>query len=168
MSGLLNAAGLKGPTLAGFVTFIQTVMQVPATAIPSPATDPNVALCYNIAVDLVNSAIAQVSGDMYILAVNNLAASNLVNYYPDPIGAPNVAGSSPAAPFFANLRNMWKLNSFVAGVVNSSSDEGTSQSLEMPEWASKLSIADLQYLKDPYGRHYMQIAQRFGSLWGLS
>jgi hypothetical protein len=117
-----------------------------------------------VAITLVNPYLQQVptpapnQGLIYMLAVYNLGASNLLNWFPD----------TPPSTFFADARKGYGINSFVAGVVTASSDEGTSNSLTTPEWASNLTIANLQQLKDPFGRQYLAFAADYGSLWGIS
>ena len=50
----------------------------------------------------------------------------------------------------------------------SASDEGTSTALLNPEFMKTLTLQNLQALKDPYGRTYLQFAQSFGPVWGLT
>lgn len=129
---------------------------------------------YNVAIALVNQALANVVVDptsgmtIYGLAVYNLAGSNLLNFAQDLPGAAIIPGSDPQQPFFAYTRAKWNMTSFVSGVVQSTSDEGTSMSLVVPEQLKELTLANLQNLKDPYGRVYLQFAQDYGTLWGLS
>ena len=52
--------------------------------------------------------------------------------------------------------------------MSSSSDNGTSASIMDSELLKNLSLADLTYLKDPFGRQYLAFAMRFGQQWGLS
>jgi hypothetical protein len=56
----------------------------------------------------------------------------------------------------------------VAGVIGSSADETTSESLVVPEAMKNLTLQNLQNLKTPYGRQYLYFAQAFGTNWGLS
>ena len=60
------------------------------------------------------------------------------------------------------------INSFVAGVIESSADESTSQSMKVPDQFEGLTIADLQNLKTPWGRTYLGIAQSIRTDWGIS
>lgn len=133
-----------------------------------PDSSPWIPFAYQIALDLVNATIAAVSSDMYALAVYNLGGSNLLEYAQDLPGAPNVLLSQPPAPYFANARQVFNLNSFVPGVITASTDEATSQTLVVQEAAKNFTMADLQYLKTPYGRTYLSIAQKYGQLWGVS
>lgn len=71
--------------------------------------------------------------------------------------------------FFANVRQKLKLNSFVPGVVGSTSDLSTSVGLDNPDFFKHLTLADLQLLKTPYGRQYLSLAQKYGpTIWGLT
>ena len=157
------------PTLAGFQSFVTNVMAVPATAVNINGTD--VATAYQIAYDTVNTDLAILTDsattyDLYSLAVYNLAASNLINYAQDIPGSPT---SADGLTYFAEIRSQLGLNSFRAGVINATSDVSTSTSLSVPAALENLSIGDLQLIKDPYGRRYLAIAQKYGSsLWGIS
>mgnify|MGYP003341841371 CR=1 FL=1 len=62
------------------------------------------------------------------------------------------------------FRSAYQLKSFVSGVVSFAGDEGTQSTLTVPEALKGLTIGNLQNLKTPYGRTYLQIAQDFGSL----
>lgn len=154
------------PTPAGFLAWVRAAMQITPAQLP----DSSIFLTYafNVAVDIVNLALAQASPDIYTLAVYNLGGSNLVNYAPDPPGAPPVPGSNPPLPFFAKLRATYGTADFVAGVVQASGDQGTNNSLLVQDALKTITLADLQLLKDPWGRTYLQFAQKFGTLWGLT
>lgn len=79
------------------------------------------------------------------------------------------AGATVTEYFFARLRSQWKLASFAPGVVASSSDVSTSASLINPEFFANLRLLDLQLLKTPFGRRYLELAQAYGPvIWGLS
>lgn len=155
-----------GPTLAGFLEFIRNVMQITTTVLPD--SSPVIPVAFSVACQLANPQMAQASGELYTLAVYNLAGSNLLRFGQDLPGAANVPGSNPALPFFAFTRQQLGINSFVAGVIQSTSDESTSESILTPEVMKNLQFGDLQYLKDPFGRNYLVFASQVGSLWGLS
>lgn len=79
------------------------------------------------------------------------------------------AGAQVTEYFFARLRSLWKLAAFAPGVVASTSDVSTSASLVNQEFFANLRLLDLQLLKTPYGRRYLQLAQAYGPvIWGLS
>jgi hypothetical protein len=69
------------PTLAGFTQFVQNVMGVGIGYLPP--TSPSLVAAYNVALQIVNPAIQQVSCEMYDLAVYNLGGDNLINYATD-------------------------------------------------------------------------------------
>jgi hypothetical protein len=160
------------PTLAGFINFIYNVMSVPTTALSN--TSPVIAMAFNVALQIVNPALAQMGlcaapgvqidttlPSIYALAVYNLAADNLVNYAQD-------TNSSTPTNYWANLRASFDTLGFVSGVISSTSDEGTSESMVVMDAAALFTMANLQQLKTPWGRQYMAFAQDFGYLWGLS
>jgi hypothetical protein len=95
---------------------------------------------------------------LYDNAVYNLGMSNLIEFTPDQIGR----------TMFATLRKTYSILAFKPGVVQSSGDEGTNTSLLVPDFMKNLTMADLQYIKTPWGRAYMAIAQRVGPVWGRS
>ncbi|MFK3840921.1 MULTISPECIES: hypothetical protein [Serratia] len=139
-------------SLSGFIEFIRTDMKVTAEQVPDDS--PSFSLAYGGAVEWVNSDIACVMPNLYTVAVYNLGASFLVNYGNEPV--------------FAEFRKVYGLNDFTAGVITGASDNATSSQRLVPDFFKNLSLADLQMLKDPYGRRYLMIAEQFGSLWGLS
>jgi hypothetical protein len=143
-------------TYAGFLAFVRTQMQITTNDLPD--NSPYVPAAYAAALEVVNQQIQQVSPLFYDLAVYNLGGSNIVNY------AQDYGGSS----FFAKLREKWNINAWAAGVVQSTSDVSTSTGLLIPKFGEGLTLADLQHLKDPWGRAYLQIAQRYGPLVGLT
>jgi hypothetical protein len=172
-----------GPTLAGFIQFIQNVMGIDAEVLPTDS--PVIPFALSVALAIVNQALCVApipSSDaagvalnaggmtMYNLAVYNLAGSNLLSYAQDLAGAPVVKGSGdPGLPFFQWTRKQYNINGFVSGVISGSSDETTSQTLVVQEAAKNFTLANLQALKDPFGRQYLAIAQSFGpTTFGMS
>lgn len=119
-----------------------------------PDDSPSFTLAYGGAVEWVNPDIAIVMPNLYTVAVYNLGASFLINYGTESV--------------FAVFRKEYGLNNFTAGVITGASDNATSSQRLVPDFFKSLSLADLQMLKDPYGRRYLMIAEQFGSLWGLS
>lgn len=139
-------------SLSGFIDFVRTDMGINSTQVPDNST--SISLAYGGAVEWVNPDIEMVMPLFYATAVYNLAASFLVNYGTESV--------------FADTREKLKLNDFSAGVIAGASDNATSAQRLVPDFFKDLSLADLQMLKDPWGRRYLMIAQQFGSLWGLS
>ena len=164
------------PTLGGFITFVQNVIQPPTYF--DATTSVYVTYAYNYAYQWVNSQICTVPGlqsswNMYAIAVYNLAADFLINFAQDQLGDPivpnTISATSPnGLQYWAWLRSKYDVLSFFPGVIQSSSDEGTSSSYVVPEQFQNFSVADLQSLKTPYGRTYLGIAQSWGTVWGLS
>lgn len=144
------------PNVSDYLLFIRNVMGVSTTQLPDDS--PYIQYSFDNALEVVNQDLAIMSSRMYTLAVYNLGGDYLINYAPD----------QPGQTYFADLRKAFKINAFVAGVISSASDEGTSESLTVPEAFQHLTLADLQNLKTPYGRQYLAIAQRYGTIWGLS
>lgn len=163
-------ADLTQPTLAGYILFIRGVMGINTTVLPDAS--PAIEFSYVVAQDWASRQLRRVRSSsplfpsLYALAVYNLAGDRLVNYAADVDNTPVEGGD---LPYFANLRATYKLNAFVGGVVNSTSDEGTSVGLTVPEAMSGLTFDNLQRMKTPWGREYLGIAQSLGpSVWGLS
>ena len=144
------------PTLDGFLAFVYQ-QGVPTSAIADD-TNPYLIGAYNEAVEIVIQLLATISPILYTTAVYNLAMHVLVE------NAQDAAGQT----YFQTLRQKLGLNGGIFGVVTTSSDEGTSVSVEAPDFVKNLSLADLSYLKDPWGRKYVEIAQRAGLSWGLN
>ena len=154
------------PTVAGFTTFIRNVMGINTTVLPDDSAV--IPMAFNVAMEIVNLDLDLISATIYELAVYNLAGSNLLNYAQDLPEAEPVQGSNPPLPFFEYTRQTWNINGFVSGVIQASGDEGTNQSLVVQEAAKNFTLADLQNLKDPYGRRYLSFAQQYGpNVWGL-
>lgn len=145
------------PTIEGFIAFVHNVMGVPAGAQPDDTTCEN---AFGLAQDLAFPEIRRVSTRLYRSAVYNLAASFLVQMAPD-------AENSSPPHFWQNLRNKLGISGFAPGIIQSSSDNGTSQTWAIPEGFKNLSLADLDALKNPWGRAYIAIAQQYGTLWAL-
>lgn len=159
---------MNGPTLAGFTTFVYSVMGVPTSALP--VNSPAITYAYNVAYMTVNPLLGlgvpcppgQQTWSIYALAVYNLAGDRLINFAPD----------QPSSNYFATLRGPapdgFGINTFVAGNVEAAADEATSDTLVVPDFFKTLTLSDLANLKTPWGRVYLGFAQDFGPLWGLS
>lgn len=157
-----------GPTLAGFVTFLRDVVGLDPLVLPD--NSPAIPMAYNVAGGLVNQAIFSVGcgpgftadptqPSLYAYAIYNLAADRVINYAPDQAGRTDLK----------DLRQNYSINQFVPGVTSSSSDQGTAQSRLNTEAMKNFTMRDLQTLKTPYGRAYMEIAQDYGpNIWGFS
>lgn len=140
------------PSESGFLQYIREQIQVSAEDMPDNSLSWRVA--YQSAREIVNPDIQCVMPSLFTQAVYSLGMSFLVNYGVEKI--------------FSDTRQNLGLNNFSAGPITSASDNATSASRLVPDFYKTLSLADLQMLRDPWGRQYLMIAQQFGSLWKLT
>lgn len=151
------------PTVAGYLAFIRNVMGISTGALPD--NTPVIGYSYASAKMRVNPILATVPcpdvlyPTYYAYAIYNFAADRLVNFAPDQTGS----------TYFKDLREALNITGFVGGVIQSSSDESTSQSMLVPNAMAGLTFNDLQMMKTPWGREYLGLAQAYGpSVWGSS
>jgi len=143
-------------TRALFLANIRGSMGITTVQLPDASTDIDAAL--NLALALVYAPMQNASQLIYDSAVYNLGGSNLIEFASDQTGQ----------TFFADMRKKFNINGFVPGAIQSASDEGTSESMLIPDFMKNLTMADLQYIKTPWGRTYLSYAQRIGPMWGIS
>jgi hypothetical protein len=161
------------PTFEGFQAWVVGVAGVPATAID----DTNsfyLAWAWNTATAIVLRYFLCVPGPIYLQMVYNLGMDRLANwcmdiqppvaYVPLPGQPPNGAG----LPYFAYLRNWYGLNNFTPGLIDGAYDQGTGQTMKLLDVLEGMTIAQLQYLKTPWGRTYLGYAQDWGTNWGIT
>ena len=165
---------MANPTLGGFLDFITNVMQVPSSAL-NTSTSVYPQYAYDFAINFINPNLSVVPNlgtgyGLFAFAVYNLAADTLINMAQDAIGSPayDIAGNDAGLPYWQYVRSLYGVNAFVPGVVQSTSDEGTSAGYLVPKQFENYTIANLQNLKTPYGRQYLAIASSWGSHWGLT
>jgi hypothetical protein len=144
-------SGYGPPTLAGFQAFLAGVVGIDPLYLPPDA--PVVGYALHVAKTIVNDAL-WIAGT-YTLAVYNLGASQVINFAPDQAGR----------TYFRDLRKELGISDWTAGVITSTSDQGTSESLLTPDFMKNLTMANLQQIKDPYGRQYIALAQDYGTVW---
>lgn len=144
------------PNITDFQTFLANVAGISTVYLPTASQD--IVNAYNVAIAVVNTDLASLPGNLYALAVYNLGTDNVINYAIDQAGQ----------TYFQDLRKSYGINLFVPGVTASSGDSSTSQSRLNPEFMKTLTFGDLQNLKTPFGRAYLNIAQQAGTLWGVS
>ena len=167
------------PNITDYNTFITNVMGIvvgPSPPVPPTQlvnTDPVIAMSFEVAMDIVNDALSMAGPSVYPLAVYNFAGDRLMNYALDWTGAPAFQPNPPAQnngglAFFAYMRMQFNISGFVGGVIQSSSDQGTGQSMVVPDAMRLFTMGDLQSLKTPWGRQYMAFAQDYGYLVGLT
>ena len=157
-------------TRGGFIEFITNVMGVPSSAMFNPSTDPVVGYAFNFALQFINQQLQTIPNpgtgwSLSTIATYNLAADTLINWEQDPSNAPVY---KDGLQYWAWLRKTYGVLNFVPGVIQSTSDEGTSSSYAVAEQFNNYTIANLQNLKTPYGRQYLAIAGSWGSLWGIN
>lgn len=138
-----------------------------------PDSSPVIPMALSVALAIVSPSLCvagylpgvpgTVQISIYVLAVYNLAGDNLINYAPDPSSPPGDLN------YFSLLRTSFNTNAFVSGVIQSSGDEGTNNSMVVQEAAKNFTLGDLQNLKTPWGRQYLAFAQMYGpSIVGIS
>lgn len=154
------------PTRVGFLAFIRTRMGIPTNVLPDNSDYIDVS--FGLSLEITNRGIQCLSPTLYTEAVYNLGGSILLNVAQDLPNAPTVPGSEPPLAYFAFARKQFNMNGFVSGVIQSAGDEGTNESMVVQEAAKNFTLANLQQLKDPYGRAYLSIVQSYGDIWGLS
>ena len=155
------------PNVTDYTTFLQEDVGIPQGILTASANAIAVSLSVAVATvtpDLAAGSCASpvtglVAVSFYVLACYNLGADRLFNLAPNP----------PNQTFFSDQREKMRLLEPAVGIVTTASDQGTAGSLMNPEQLRRLTLADLQTLKTPWGRTYLGIAQSYGpTLWGLS
>jgi hypothetical protein len=155
------------PTPAGFLDFVRLAMGIPSQALPDGSYW--LAFSYQYAMALTSLQLKAAPPPIYTLAVYNLGGDTLVNWaadgqppFPYPTDNPDGTG------YFTYLRKLWNLTGFVPGVIQSSADESTSESLLVPDAFKGMTVSDLNLIKTPWGRMYLGLIQSIGSLWGVT
>ena len=142
------------PNLTDFTNFVYSNAEVPEAALPLGS--PWLSYAFNKAMALVYF-VPQVAALEYVWAVYNCGTHILFKITPD----------QPGQTFFKDTRKDWKLLQIEIGVIQSSSDEGTSQSFAIGDGMKNMTIGDLNFYKSPYGREYLAYAQDAGpNIWG--
>lgn len=165
------------PTLEGYIAFIRDNMGITTDQLPDNSMF--IPLTYNVALQIVNFALAAPNcwpfsnitldpnqPSIYTLCVYNLAGDRLLNWTQDPIDAPIYKND---LKFFAYTRKTLNLTGLTTGVIQSTNDLTTGGSYVVPDFFKNLTLADLAYLKTPYGQQYLMFAQDYGPTeWGIS
>lgn len=156
------------PNLPDYVDFVHNTMVISPLIIPS--SSPYLGYALNQALGIIigmpswcppqAASLPGYSGDIgYVLAVYNCAGHIQLSITPD----------QPMRTTLEELRGKFKLNNPYNGVVESSSDQGTSESLAIPDSLRNLTLMDLNMMLTPYGRTALAWNQQFGSgVFGLS
>ena len=143
------------PNLTDFYIYV-TDQGVPSSDLPSNSDYLSYALNYAQEVALgidtgVGPVISGTAGP-YVMAVYNLGLHQLLKITPDQQGM----------TFFDDKRAEYNLTSLKSGVVLASADQATSQTLVVPEFFTNLTLSQLDLLKTPYGRMYLEYSQLYG------
>ena len=149
----------NAPNLTDYTTFVQDSMGISTTYLPSNSPWLGYAFNQGMARTVFIPCVTPIE---YVLAVYNCAGHLQIEITPDQTGQ----------NYFQTLRGNgaggFGLVSPISGVVSASSDEGTSQTLAVPQALQNLTIADLQFTKTPWGRSWLAYGQDFGSAWGVT
>lgn len=143
------------PTQAGYLDFLRNVVGIAAEALPNDS--PYVSMTYGASVELVLHLLQRMPST-YTIAVYNLATHFLVSQCPDQEGQ----------TIFNDLRVKFGLMNFTPGLIQASNDETTGQSWMIPDIFKKSNLRELDLMKTPWGRTYMEIAQIGFPMWGIS
>lgn len=147
---------MDGPTLAGYTTFLRDIVGLDIIVLPDGS--PVIEFSYNLALNFTQpllSVIPQIPEVyMYTTAVYNFATHMLMVWAKD----------QPDQDFFKRIQRQYNLRSLVAGAVESAHDETTSSNLKVPKFFDGLTFSQLDLMKTPWGRMYLEIAQSVGSL----
>jgi hypothetical protein len=147
------------PNVPDYLTFIRQGLGIGQAFLPDDSLW--IQATFDMAIGTVGLFLrcADTTGNIYTLAVYNFAADRLLNFALD----------TPGECYFRDVRASLGINSFQPGLLTSSADQGTSQSFQVIESAKNMTITDLQMMKTPYGRVYLDFAQSYGSnVWGLT
>lgn len=144
------------PTLAGFVTFCRSVAGITLTVMPDG--DPGFDEAFAFSQEWIPKQLNTASPLLFTAATYNWGVSLILEFQPDQSGE----------NFFKVMRDKYKVNNFVPGVISSAADQATSESLTVGEALANMSIVDLQRAADPFGRRALGILMKLGPLWGLS
>jgi hypothetical protein len=99
----------------------------------------------------------------YTLAVYNCAGHIQIKITPDQVV------NNISRDYFKGLRKEYGLLNLSVGLVQSTSDNSTSSVFAVSDSMKQLTLTDLDFIRTPWGRAYMQYAQDAGpTVWGLS
>lgn len=157
MSGFVTP---NSPNLTDFLTFLNTSVQIPTTALPTDSPWPGYA--FNQIMEMINRPSTS-PGVLYSLAAYNGATHLLISITPD----------QPGQSYFTSLRSGesggFGMNAPQLGLITASADESTSNSYATPDALKQLTIGQLDFYRSPYGRQFLNWQQAYGpSIWGLT
>lgn len=166
------------PTLAEYTQWINTYMGIPTEALPPDSSV--IQDSFTFATEVVNPLLMLVGGNVYTMAVYNFGGHWLVmwapdqpnSYYPSPPAQPPSTVQAPTNNngYFFWLRSPsgYNLNAFTPGILEESHDVSTGQRWHVSKQLDNLNLMDLGMMNTPWGRMYLQIAQMWGSDWGMT
>lgn len=152
------------PNQADFLIFIGNQPNPPnSTELPSGSLYPTWALDQAIDIALNGGALPAI---LYVLATYNLAYHLLLKIAQDQSGQTYF---TTAQRTYGLLPVVTTLNGqavgpsqWTAGIVSAATDQGTSTTIEAPEWTQTLTLQANDLLKTPWGRYYLDYAQSYG------
>lgn len=144
------------PNITDFIAFLRTAARIDPAYLPDNST--TITIAFEIAMGVVHTFLMAAGQPFYCLAIYNLGADRVINFAPD----------QQDQTYFADLRDKLGIDDFIPGVIASSNNISTGQSMLNPEFMKTLSLMDLQNLKTPFGRNYLSFAQQVGTIWGVS
>jgi hypothetical protein len=150
------------PTFEGFQWFVQYSMAVPTVSMPD---QPYLQVAYDQAINLAYDGLMGVPSQpttpsIYAFAVYNLGCALLLEFAMDD--------PTSSSTFWSDLRTKLGLNSSTFGIIAAAADQGTSDSLYIPEVIKGMTLLDLQLSKSPWGQKYLMFAGEWGSIWGIT
>lgn len=143
------------PTLAGFTAYVRAI---PFDSTVIPDGDPGFDIAFAIAMAWTPQTLNSIDPIVYTYTVYEWGTSVMIARQPD----------QPNQTFFTTLRQGYKTDNFVAGVVQSAADQGTSDALAVADSLKGLGMTQLALLKDPWGRRALAACMSIGPLWGLT
>jgi hypothetical protein len=154
------------PNLPDFQVWVGAAMGIPQGVLTA-ITQQTYEECFNEAYSMVLwPEFASVPGppgaiSIWSLAVYNYGGALMVLYAPDE------ANQDPPT-YWADLRQQYGLPTVAMGITTSASDQGTSTSLQVPEFVNKMLMDDLMLKQTPWGQRYLAYADSWGTVWGIS
>ena len=151
--GALPAVTIAAPPSGG----TQAAAEVTALASPFPAQVLNSSLLRTIN----DNAGAPILGELssYVMAVYSMAFHQLLKFCPDQSGQ----------TFFATARKAYNLANMRPGIIMAAGDQGSSQTMIVPEFFQHISLEALEATKTPWGQYWVSYQQMYGqTIWGWS
>ncbi|MDR8054214.1 hypothetical protein [Burkholderia cenocepacia] len=139
----------------GYLQYLRNVVGVPVAALPDDSV--YITLSYEIGLSLTPCGFNRASSSIYELMVYACATSFLLNNTPDQLNQ----------SWFDQVRTKYGLLDSFNGIITSAGDQGTNAAAVVPDWVKRATLAELQWMKDPFGRQFLGFLQMAGSNWAL-